>query len=63
MNIIWVGIPGTEAVFAGLMSSVNKGSRTDTGLSRPGLSPNISDASAVFAVHELGGDSNEDDGG
>lgn len=63
MNIIWVEIPHSGAVLAGLMSSsMNRGSRTDTGLGRSCLSPDISEASAVFVVQQLGGDSNEGGG-
>lgn len=62
-NILWAGLPVRDVVLAGLVSSsMNSGSRTDTGLGRSSLSPEISEAMAIFVRQACGGDSNEDDG-
>ena len=49
-------------VFAGLMSSsVNSGSRTETGLGRSAISIALSKSSKCLVVEELEGDANEED--
>lgn len=49
-------------VFEGLISSsVNSGSRTETGLGRSGMLISLSKSSTCLVVGELDGDANEED--
>jgi hypothetical protein len=56
-------IPDRDMDFVGLMSSsVNSGSRTDTGLGRSGISTALSRFSTFLLIKELEGDADGEDG-
>lgn len=61
--ILGMNIPGWYLTIAGLiLSSVNNGSSTDTGLGRSALSLEPSFSATCLVIEELGGDVDGEDG-